>query len=104
MNRNHNFSEENIGSGCSRDSAEDRSLREDENLLPDNSPLTMGLATRAFQMVGQNRFSVSACLSADSTESLRNFGMLQSILLMAYNQGVQDAKQGKEGRSDLTKV
>lgn len=66
-----------------------------ESLMPDNSELTMSLATRAFEMIGRNKFSVSAILSADSTESLCNFGLLQSILLMAYMQGVQDALEEK---------
>lgn len=63
--------------------------------MPDNSELTMNLAIRAFEMLGRDEFSVSAELSADAPESLRNFGLLQSILLMAYKQGAMDAQEGK---------
>lgn len=65
----------------------------ENDTAPDNSELTMGLASKAFEMVGHDKFSVSASLSADNAESLRNFGLFQSILLMAYNQGLIQAKQ-----------
>lgn len=63
-----------------------------KSLMPDNSELTMSLATKAFQMIGRNDFAVSANLSADNPDSLRNFGLLESILLMAFNQGLSHAK------------
>lgn len=66
-----------------------------KSLMPDNSDLTMGLATQAFEMINQDNFSVSANLSADNTESLRNFGLFQSMLLMAYKQGALDSQEGK---------
>ena len=56
-------------------------------MMPDNNEITMGLATKAFEMIGRNEFTVSAELSVDNTESLRNFGVFQSILLMAYREG-----------------
>lgn len=71
-----------------------------KSLLPDNSELTMSLATKAFEMIGHDKFSVSASLSADNADSLRNFGLLQSILLMAFNEGLCQAKDAvakKEG-------
>lgn len=69
--------------------------RKGKSLMPDNSELTIDLATRAFEMLGRDEFSVSAELSVDSPESLRNFGLLQSILLMAYKQGAMDLQEGK---------
>ncbi len=32
--------------------------KKDESLMPDNSELTMSLATKAFQMIGSNDFAV----------------------------------------------
>lgn len=69
-----------------------------KSLMPDNSELTMDLATKAFQMVGCNKFSVSASLSADDADSLRNFGMLQSILLMGYQKGQEAARSEDAAR------
>lgn len=56
-------------------------------LMPDNSELTIELAENAFAMIGRGNFSVSASLSVDNAESLRNYGLFQSILLMAYREG-----------------
>lgn len=64
-----------------------------KSLLPDNSELTMDLAAKAFEMLGRGEFSVSASLSADNAESLRNFGLFQSILLMAYQEGQKAARE-----------
>lgn len=62
---------------------------ETKSLMPDNSPLTMRLATKAFQLIGKNTFKVSASLSAENAESLRAFGLLQTLLLMAYREGYE---------------
>lgn len=64
-----------------------------KSIMPDNSELTMHLAIKAFEMIGHDDFSVSANLSADDAESLRNFGILESILLMAYQEGKKDMRQ-----------
>lgn len=63
-----------------------------DSLMPDHSALTMDLATRAFQMIDRTEFHVSAVLSVDKPESLKNFGTLESILLMAYEAGQAAAK------------
>lgn len=63
-----------------------------KSMMPDNSELTMELASKAFQMLGRDRFEVSANLSVDNLDTLRNFGQFQSILLMAFNQGLAQAK------------
>lgn len=63
-----------------------------KSMMPDNSELTMELATKAFQMIGRDNFAVSANLSVDNLDSLRNFGLLESILLMAFNEGLAKAK------------
>lgn len=41
------------------------------------------MATKAFKIIGRDDFTVGANLSADQPESLRNYGLLESILLMA---------------------
>jgi hypothetical protein len=64
-----------------------------KSIMPDHCELTTALATRAFEMIGEDQFSVSANLSADNTESLRAFGVLESILLMAYQEGRKSALQ-----------
>lgn len=69
--------------------------RKGKSMMPDNSELTMDLATKAFEILGREEFRVSAELSVDAPESLRNFGLLQSILLMAYKQGAMDVQEGK---------
>lgn len=58
-----------------------------KSMMPDNSELTMELATKAFQMLGCGHFEVSANLAVDNPDTLRNFGQFQSILLMAYQEG-----------------
>lgn len=63
----------------------------EKSIMPDHNELTMGLASKAFQMIDADAFSVNANLSADNKDSLRNFGMFESILLMAYNEGQQAA-------------
>lgn len=63
-----------------------------KSLMPDHSELTTELATKAFQMIGGDNFAVSANLSVDNPDSFRNFGRLESILLMAFNQGLSQAK------------
>lgn len=62
-----------------------------KSVMPDHSDLTVGLATKAFELIGKDAFSVSARLSVEQPESLRNFGLFESILLMAYNEGKADA-------------
>jgi hypothetical protein len=66
--------------------------REGKSTMPDHNELTMGLACKAFQMIGCDEFTVSASLSVENSESLRNFGLFESILLMAYQQGVLDTE------------
>lgn len=61
------------------------------SFMPDNTELTMGLATKAFKLIDRDRFIVSASLSVSDPEGLKNFGEFQSILLMAYNEGLQSA-------------
>jgi len=68
-----------------------------KSLMPDNSELTMELATKAFKMLGRDHFEVSANLSVDNLESIRNFGQFQSLLLMAYRQGQADAGTALSG-------
>lgn len=62
-------------------------------LLPAHSELTVDLATKAFELVGANEFQVSTRLSIDDSDSIRNFGTLERILLMAYEQGYADAQK-----------
>jgi hypothetical protein len=56
-----------------------------------NTELGYELASKAFALLGTTRFEVSAALSVDDAASLRNFGKLQSILLMAYEMGRESA-------------
>lgn len=65
-----------------------------KSVMPDHCELTTVLATKAFEMIGANQFCVSADLSVDNPESLKAFGVLESILLMAYREGAK-AMQSK---------
>ena len=58
-----------------------------KSVMPDHSDLTVSLARKAFEIIGSGNFSVSANLDVSKSETLRNFGFLESILLMAYNEG-----------------
>lgn len=69
---------------CGADSIDPTTQR---SLMPDHSALTMGLAERAFRLIGRSRLDVSAVLSVNDPEGLRAFGQLESILLMAYQAG-----------------
>lgn len=60
--------------------------------MPDHSELTMHLACSAFKMIGADEFVVNANLSIDDKESLRAFGLFESILLMAYKEGQNSAQ------------
>jgi hypothetical protein len=62
-----------------------------KNPMPNHSILTTRLATEAFKIIGKDEFTVSACLNADKPKSLENFGILQSILLAAYESGQKNA-------------
>lgn len=62
-------------------------------VMPDHSELTVELARMAFELIGSDTFSVGAALSVERPESLRNFGLLESILLMAYNEGKAAGKR-----------
>lgn len=63
-----------------------------KSLMPDSSELTNELAKKAFELIGSHRFEVSANLSVDNPASLRAYGQLQSILLMAYQEGQKSVK------------
>lgn len=65
-------------------------------LLPDNTVLGMSLAIKAFQLIQQDSFKVSANLSAADVEGLANFGKFQSMLVMAYNEGHNANKKVSE--------
>lgn len=80
--------------------AADRKATDSKSLMPDNSPLTMRLATQAFKLIDRNTFKVSASLSADNAESLRAFGILQTILLMAYREGYDSVMRRKTQRAE----
>lgn len=64
-----------------------------KSIMPDHCELTTHLATKAFEMIGEDHFSVDANLSADNAQSLRAFGVLESILLMAYQEGQKSKRQ-----------
>lgn len=66
------------------------------NLLPDNTVLGMSLAIKAFQLIEQDSFKVSANLSVTDVEGLANFGKFQSMLVMAYNEGLNANKKVSE--------
>ncbi|HDR9758738.1 hypothetical protein KDX16_32120 [Burkholderia vietnamiensis] len=69
----------------------------DKSAMPDHSELTLGLAEKAFAIIGADTFTVSARLSVDDPRTLRNFGLLESMLLMAYNDGKADALHDRGG-------
>lgn len=71
--------------------------KEGKSLMSDNSDLTMHLATKAFEMIGSDDFTVSAELSADNVAGLIAFGKLQSILLMAYKEGQANSRVALNG-------
>jgi len=60
-----------------------------KTLMPDSCDLTLKLAFQAFDLLDQTHFIVDARLSVDRPETFRDLGLLQSILLMAYNEGRQ---------------
>ena len=66
-----------------------------KSLMPDHGDLTMSLAEDAFKLLGSGHFEVSASLSKDHPDTLRNFGLFESVLLMAYRRGVTDCLDGK---------
>lgn len=68
--------------------AENSSQR--KTLMPAHSELTMGLAHDAFKLLGEAEFTVTATLSAENPDTLRNFGRFESVLLMAYRRGQAD--------------
>lgn len=57
------------------------------NLLPENGVLAMGLACKAFALLGRESFAVSAALSIENPEGLQDFGDFQKVLVMAYHEG-----------------
>lgn len=61
-----------------------------KTLMPDHSELTVGLSCAAFQLLGGGEFTVSATLSAENPDSIRNYGRFESVLLMAYRRGQAD--------------
>lgn len=69
--------------------------------MPDHSELTAALAYKAFEIIGKETFTVSACLDVSKSETLRNFGLLESILLMAYNEGKLAASADPSDTTDM---
>lgn len=65
----------------------------EKSIMPDHCELTTHLSTMAFELIGADQFSVNANLSAEKPETLRNFGVLESILLMAYQEGQKSKRQ-----------
>lgn len=58
-----------------------------KSVMPDHSELTVDLACKAFEIIDSNTFTVRATLDVTQPDTLKNFGTLESILLMAYNAG-----------------
>lgn len=69
------------------------STMKSKSIMPDHNSLTTELAAKAFEIIGSSNFSVSENLDVTKPESLRNFGLLESILLMAYNKGKAAANE-----------
>jgi len=65
-----------------------------KSAMPDHNELTANLAAKAFEVIGSSSFQVTASLDVERPETLRDFGLLESILLMAYNEGKAAAERG----------
>lgn len=63
-----------------------------KSVSPFYSKLALGLAAKALDIIGRDDFCISANIPEGHPDSIRNFHLLQSILKMAFNEGVLHEK------------
>lgn len=67
-----------------------------DSLLPENGLLAMGLVCKAFAALGKDELRVSASLSVDNPDGIKEFGDFQKVLVMAYREGAGQRAESQD--------